>query len=106
MKRYLLFESTKDALISVREGQKRLVKAGGKAICLVRNNEKLIACDNACPHRGHPLMEGSLNHINEIVCASHAYRFNLENGQESENRCSDLKLYPIVIEEGKVYLEC
>lgn len=106
MKKYLLFESTKDASNSIKHGQKRLVKAGGRSICLVRIDDKLIAFDNACPHRGHPLNEGSINHLGEIVCISHSYRFNLITGHEKENNCPELKFYPVIVENGKIYIEC
>ena len=105
MKKYLLFESSEDAMKNVGERQKRLVKAGGKSICLLRTQGHLLAIENACPHRGHPLSEGSLNHLGEIVCASHAYRFNLTDGRECEMRCDGLKFITIHEEEGKIYLE-
>jgi 3-phenylpropionate/trans-cinnamate dioxygenase ferredoxin subunit len=105
MKKYLLFESSEDATKYVSEGQKRLVKAGGKSICLTRFNGELIAVDNACPHRGHPLSEGSINHYGEIVCASHAYRFHLHTGQESENRCEPLSRYKVSQEGAQLFIE-
>jgi nitrite reductase/ring-hydroxylating ferredoxin subunit len=106
MKKYLLFESSEDAMKYVGDGEKKLVKAGGQSICLIRLRGQLVAVNNECPHRGHPLAEGSLNHLGEIVCASHAYRFDLENGQEIDNRCEGLQFVRVLNEDGKVYLEC
>lgn len=50
------------------------------------------------------LAKGKINNQNEIVCPWHAYRFNLKSGEESENRCADLKVYEISWVDEKLYV--
>ena len=104
VKKYLLFESSEQSLKYLAEGEKIKVSAGGMAVCVVRSIGGLIAFANACPHRGHPLHEGHLNHLGEIVCASHAYRFRLSTGEESEQRCTGLKRIDVIEESGQFFL--
>ncbi len=106
MKRYLLFESSELSLKYLSEGQKIKVSAGGKVICVARYRGNIYAFDNACPHKGHPLHEGHLNHLDEIVCVSHAYRFRLDTGEECENRCGDLKHYKVEEDNDQYFIEC
>jgi len=104
VKKYLLFESSEQSLKYLVEGEKIKVSAGGMAVCVVRSKGKLIAFANACPHRGHPLHEGHLNHLHQIVCASHAYRFNLTSGVEVEQKCGGLKFIEVHEEAGQFFL--
>jgi len=105
VKKYLLFESSELSLKYLAEGQKIKVRAGGKAVCVVRFQGEIYAFDNSCPHRGHPLHEGHLNHLGEIVCASHAYRFQLGTGEASEPSCSALKRIHVLRENDQFFLE-
>jgi len=99
-----LFESSEQSLNYVAEGQKIKVRAGGKAVCVARFQDRLYAFANECPHSGHPLHEGHLNYRGEIVCASHAYRFALATGEESEQRCAGLQRLDVHEEDGYIYL--
>ncbi len=100
-----MFENSEQSLNYLAEGQKIKVSAGGMAVCVARYQGNLFAFANACPHRGHPLHEGHLNHLGEIVCASHAYRFRLSTGEESEQRCGGLKQISVREVDGQFFLE-
>jgi nitrite reductase/ring-hydroxylating ferredoxin subunit len=95
---FKLFDSI-DQMKSVLENKKpRLVRAGEKNICVVRQNDMLIAFENECPHMGESLHNGVLNYLDEIVCPLHAYRFNIESG-ESKNNCPSLKKVRVLQEK-------
>ena len=82
----------------------RLVKAGQREIALVLDGQNLIAVNNRCPHMQEGLSAGKINNLKEIVCPLHEYRFNLETGQESSNRCEPLAVHKIEEREDGVYL--
>lgn len=51
----------------------------GRRIAVYHTARGFFATDNACPHRGGPLVEGDLMG-DEVVCPWHLWTFNLETG--------------------------
>ena len=98
-----LFESIEEAHRVLVENQPRLVKALGKSICVVRTASRIAAFYNECPHMGADLHVGTMNHLGQIVCPLHAYRFDVKTGEPIERTCKSLDLIPIQVNEG-VYL--
>lgn len=61
------------------EGAMTMVKADGRRICLVRTASGVHALDNACPHEGYGLAQGSL--VGELVtCQWHNWKFRVTDG--------------------------
>jgi nitrite reductase/ring-hydroxylating ferredoxin subunit len=61
------------------EGAMTMVKADGRRICLVRTASGVHAIDNACPHEGYGLAQGSLD--GELVtCQWHNWKFRVSDG--------------------------
>jgi nitrite reductase/ring-hydroxylating ferredoxin subunit len=75
------------------------------AVCIAWSKERLVAFEALCPHQKAPLHDGKLNAYDEVICPLHAYRFNLQHGNESSHRCRDLKFYSIKIERDGVFIE-
>lgn len=105
MKQYLIFESSEDSLKIVPFGEKKLYRAGGKAICVARVKSGLVAFENACPHQGEGLNKGHINPFGEITCPLHTYRFSMSTGQEVDHKCAGLKFINLKQIEEKMYLE-
>ena len=99
-----LFDSIKEAKMILPENQPRLVKAGNKNICIVRNGDQLTSFLNECPHQGESLHRGTVNYLGEIVCPLHSYRFSLKTGEPIEKSCRSLTLIPITISDA-IYLD-
>ena len=97
---FKLFESIdqmKDVLVNKKPRQ---VKAGGKNICIVREGENLLAFANECPHMGESLSNGTINHLDEIVCPLHSYRFNIHTAEAVERQCRSLKKIQVTFAAG------
>ncbi len=90
---------------SLQNNQPRLVVAGNIKICVVRQEEKLVAFKNECPHVGQGLNEGLVNFMNEVVCPLHSYKFNLETGEEESRRCGSLQFIPVKSNGEGIFLE-
>ena len=73
----------------------RLLILRGIRICLVREEDKLRAVQDTCPHNGESLSKGAVNFIGEVVCPWHGQRFNLITGRECAERSRDLVTYPV-----------
>ena len=100
-----LFESLSAAKEAVPVNEMRIIKVDGKKFILANIDNSFHAFEKNCPHMGHPLIEGTINPFGEIVCALHTYRFDLKLGTEANNRCRDLKVYPVLIEDNEVKVE-
>ena len=102
MEEVVVFDTIESAQKTIPSGQQRLVRIGQRNICLVNWQGTFYAVENACPHMGHPLSQGTLNPFQEIVCPLHTYRFHLKTGEEAERRCKDLQTYQVLQEEKLV----
>lgn len=82
----------------------QLVIIGTLRICLVLNNDKLLAIEDKCSHNGESLSKGTVNYLGEVVCPWHGYRFNLKTGRESTERSRDLTTYPVMENQDGVFI--
>lgn len=57
----------------------RMVRAGGKRLCLVRTGAGVFALDNACPHEGYGMTQGDLDG-GTLTCAWHNWKFRVADG--------------------------
>ena len=92
------------ALEKLSENKPQLVIIGEQRICLVLRGTSFYAVVDRCPHNGESLSKGSVNYAGEIVCPWHGYQFNLKNGREWHERCSDLITFPIREEPDGLYI--
>jgi nitrite reductase/ring-hydroxylating ferredoxin subunit len=86
------------------EGKMKLVKVAGLPVLLIRQNGKLYAIDNRCPHMACGFSGGTLDG-EVIVCPCHDWRFNLESGEYEENPRYTLVKYEYKIEDGKIFIK-
>ena len=104
---YKLFESFEEARMALQNNQPRLVVAGAKELCIVRNANQIRVFNNACPHMKDGLNKGVINLKNQIVCPLHGYKFDIFTGDEEANRCGPLKFVEIQNhDDGSIWLKC
>lgn len=53
---------------------------GGSEICLLRTEDNVLAFEDRCPHRGHPLSEGACEN-GVLRCALHGWEFSIPEGR-------------------------
>jgi nitrite reductase (NADH) small subunit len=83
----------------------RLIKTRTVDIAVFRaSDDRVFAIRDACPHKGGPLSQGIM-HGTTITCPLHSWKIDLANGQAlaPDHGCSNL--YPVKVEDGKVYLQ-
>ncbi len=80
------------------------VDVAGKTICIVLQNDVLLACTRKCPHAGGILSEGFLDAMGNIVCPLHRYKFSLQNGRNISGEGYFLKTFPIEIRKEGVFV--
>jgi dissimilatory sulfite reductase (desulfoviridin) alpha/beta subunit/nitrite reductase/ring-hydroxylating ferredoxin subunit len=85
-----------------------LVEVAGKELALFRTTQsgetKIVALDNACPHSGGPLAEGTC--VDGVVtCPWHGWQFNACDGCRADRPGKGVASYPCLIEEGRVLVK-
>ncbi|NND75044.1 MAG: Rieske (2Fe-2S) protein [Ilumatobacter sp.] len=67
-------------LDDLAEGSMKLIRADGHRVCLVRTSSGVHAIDNACPHEGYGLTQGSLDG-ELLTCQWHNWKFRVSDGE-------------------------
>jgi len=79
------------------------VHVGGKKICLIKNEGKLFAVQNDCPHAGGILSGGWCKNGN-LVCPIHRWEYSLTTGRGAEGQGDYIHIYPLEIREDGIYI--
>lgn len=85
-------------------GTVKEAQAGEQMICLANVAGKLHALSNVCPHRGAPLGQGWIE-SGKLLCAWHAWTFNVETGQADYPEDEKIAVFPLRIEGDDVQVE-
>jgi nitrite reductase/ring-hydroxylating ferredoxin subunit len=88
----------------VIEGQGFAAEIGGKEVALFRVAGEIVAIDNACPHAGGPLAQGTVE-AGIVTCPWHGWQFNACTGCSVEPEGKEVGKYSVKNEGGKVYLQ-
>jgi len=77
----------------------------GKTICLIKTFNGLKACTSKCPHASGDLSVGFLDKKENIICPVHNYRFNLNNGRDTNGEGYFLKIFQVKESENGIFIE-
>lgn len=93
------------AVDDLEPGSATVVDVQGEALALVRADDGgFYALTNVCPHSGGPLGDGKVEG-DTIYCPWHGYQFELETGSHAQGLPLEAETYPVVVEDGEVYVE-
>ena len=91
------------------DGEVKSVQAGTKTIALTYLNNEYGALDNACPHQGGPLSEGSIECESEgkcwLRCPWHGWDFDPLTGKSPGNHDDGVDTYPVEIRDDGIYVQ-
>jgi len=74
-------------------------------VLLVRDGERIMACERACPHEQADLSLARIAN-GRLFCPRHLASFDLNDGQISAGWPSrPLRRYPIRIEDGQIWID-
>jgi 3-phenylpropionate/trans-cinnamate dioxygenase ferredoxin subunit len=80
------------------------VRVEAVELLLLRDGERVIACERACPHEQADLSFGRISD-GRLYCPRHLATFDLCNGQISAGWPSrPLQLYPVEVRDGRVWI--
>jgi|SRR5450759_956553 len=88
----------------IKEGQMKPLHIKGKSILLVRQAGQVFAVLNRCPHMGCTF-EGGILRDYLVICPCHGWKFDVRNGQYTENKQTTIQCYRCKIQNGKIFVE-
>jgi len=93
----------------MRDGEVRAVQAGTQTIALTSHQGMIGALDNACPHQGGPLGEGSIECNDEdtdcwLRCPWHGWDFHPLSGKSPGSHEDGVTTYPVETRDDGVYV--
>lgn len=109
---------------SWRDGERCVSEIRGRQVGVFAIDGGFVAYENVCPHSGGPVCEGRVvpavkamitedgmyhgEHSDDdephVVCPWHGWEFTLKTGQCIGDPERTLRSFPVVVEEGKVYV--
>lgn len=95
----------------LRDGEVRAVQAGGQTIALTCHQGRIGALDNACPHQGGPLGEGSIECDSGdgsgdcwLRCPWHGWDFDPLSGKSPGSFDDGVPTFPVELRDDGVYV--
>ena len=94
---------------ALHDGEVRAVQAGTQSIALTCHLGEMGALDNACPHQGGPLGEGSIE-CNEgdddcwLRCPWHGWDFHPLTGRSPGDHDDGVRTYPVEQRDDGIYV--
>lgn len=86
------------------DGRVKTVHAGHRSLALTRVGDDYGALDNACPHQGGPLGEGSIEK-GMLRCPWHGYDYDPLTGTPPPGFSDAPACFPLEVREDGVYVE-
>jgi len=78
------------------------VQAGERQLLILRDGDRIVACERACPHEQADLALGRC-HNGRLFCPRHYASFDLSDGTVSAGwSVRPLRLYAVVVRDGQI----
>ena len=82
----------------------RVVKTDSMNIAVFRNSsDEVFAMKDECPHKKGPLSQGIV-HGTTVTCPLHNWKIDLKSGEAMGPDEGCANVFPIKVEDGKVFL--
>ena len=87
----------------LREGQAKVVDAGGTPIALILAHGTYRAFSNVCRHRAGPIGQGHVD-LKEgvVICPFHGWQYDLETAKARLNPLAKLDIYKVEVVGSEV----
>jgi nitrite reductase/ring-hydroxylating ferredoxin subunit len=92
------------SLSDLSDGKPKACQVSGKAVTVVKSNDRVFALDAVCPHRGGPLAEGFVQD-DCLFCPWHGWGFHLDSGLYVGSPGIGVRTHPAEIKDGAVMVK-
>ena len=108
------------AVADFEDRRMRILRAGNHEVGVLRWRDRFFAIHNRCPHQKGPVCLGIVSgrlgsaapgsmEVDEetpvIACPWHGWEFDLERGRALWDESYAVKVVPVQVESGRVFLE-
>ncbi|GGH56352.1 (2Fe-2S)-binding protein [Comamonas phosphati] len=97
----LAASAVQDLLPSTR---KLVFAPDGETVLLLNMEGELYAMENSCPDAGASIACGSCCDQHVLSCPAHGLKFDIRNSQCTASPQLQIKLYEVLVLEGKIWL--
>jgi nitrite reductase/ring-hydroxylating ferredoxin subunit len=87
----------------LQEGAMKKTSLEGTPVLFIKQNGKIYAINNRCPHQACGFNNGKLDG-SAIICPCHDWRFSLETGEYEQKPAYKLHFYEWKIAIGKIWV--
>jgi nitrite reductase/ring-hydroxylating ferredoxin subunit/uncharacterized membrane protein len=88
----------------LKVNQMKLLHVGRRRIVLARDDERYVAFDDRCSHRGGALAGGAMI-CGTVQCPWHGSQFDLKTGLAKAGPATEpIRIYPVDERDGRVYI--
>lgn len=87
---------------SLKEGERTVVHAEGRALAVARVDGVVYAIDNVCPHRNGELGCGDLQGFH-LYCPLHAWSFDVRDGKAFFPQGAKVECFEVKEEGGRIF---
>jgi nitrite reductase/ring-hydroxylating ferredoxin subunit len=90
--------------LDLAEGSVRSVKVLARTVAVIRVNGELYGLEADCKHMKASIARGKIEG-HTITCPAHGWQYDIQTGACLNEPWAQLKTYPVVVEDGQVYVE-
>lgn len=90
MEEVILFSSKKEMEKALAQQEVLTIQVGMVKYNMTRVGNEVYVFEQKCPHFDHSLANAKVSPYGKITCLWHNYKFDLQSGEESEERCRSL----------------
>jgi nitrite reductase (NADH) small subunit len=87
----------------IREGQLRCFEIAGRRLAVGRSARGYFALDDACPHAGGSLAEGTLEG-ESVICPIHGHAYDVVTGEGLDDG-AEVRVHPCVLDGDVLCIE-
>ncbi|HEY9009650.1 MAG TPA: nitrite reductase small subunit NirD [Devosia sp.] len=86
-----------------RRGARCVNTPAGKIAVFRTAEDKVLAIDDRCPHKGGPLSQGIV-HGAQVTCPLHNWVFSLETGEAQGADEGSVRTFPLNVIDGRIFI--
>lgn len=81
----------------------KTIEVNGKQLCIINNDDEIIATQSFCPHAGGHFSGGWCKN-GHLICPIHRYAYDLKTGRGAEGQGDYINIYQTEIKEDGLYV--
>lgn len=86
------------------EGSMDIARVKGTPVLLINKGGTIYSLYGKCKHKGCRLSKGSFSDEYTLVCACHAWEYDIRSGEYLGDEDESLEIYENKVEDGEIFV--